>query len=387
MRVHTGMAASGLEDAFEAGKQAAAAAVAGLENEKPALILVFTMPHYDLSQLILGIRTVTGEALLAGCTSSGEFMDDHFMGFGEGVAVLAMSAGPYRFGIASASHIHGDLDKAGQQIARESKADAGPSPHSAMILMVDCLAGNLQQLFQGAYKVTGPKTTIVGGAAGDELQFKATFVFHNDKVVEQGAVAIWIASEKPIQAVMHHGWEPVGVPLLVTRAQGTEIMELGGRPAVEVYEEQLGKVAGELTADNFWDTSMHHPLGILQMDGSTIIRVARTKTPEGSLLIQGCVPPDGSAVQVMQTTEESLLAVADDVGRDALAGNPDASVVLAFSCAMRAKLLQDKIPQEPLRLHASVGNAAVFGIYCCGEFFRTSGVLGTHNATLTAIAL
>jgi hypothetical protein len=387
MRVRTGMAASGLQDAYEAGRQAATAAVTELGGEEPALVIVFAMPHYDLSLLISGIRSVTGSAYLAGATSSGEILGTRYMGFGEGVAVMVMTAGPYRFGIASASHIHGDLDRAGQTIARESKNQAGPSPFSAMILLVDCLAGNLQQLFQGAYKITGPKTTIVGGAAGDELQFKATFVFHNDKVVEQGAVAVWIASDRPLQATIHHGWKPVGVPMLVTRAEGTEIMELGGRPATEAYEEQLGIAAGVLTAENFWDTSMHHPLGILQMDGSTIIRVARTKTPAGSLMIQGCVPPDGSAVQVMESSDDSLLLVADAVSRDALSANPEAAVLIAFSCAMRARLLKDRTSEEAERLQATAGSAAVFGMYCCGEFARTSGVLGTHNATLTAIAL
>jgi hypothetical protein len=387
MRARVGTGASGLEDAYEAGKQAAMAAVAEIGEEKPSLVIVFTMPHYDLSMLLSGIRSVTGTTLLTGATSSGEMVRGRYMGFGAGVAVMVMTAGPYRFGIASASHIHGNLNQSGQKIAQESKAQAGPSPHSAMILLADCLAGNLQELFQGAYKITGPKTAIVGGAAGDELQFKATFVFHDDKVVEQGAVAVWIASDKPLQATIRHGWEPVGIPMLVTRAEGTEIMELGGRPACEAYEAQLGVAPGKLTAENFWDTSMYHPLGILQMDGSTIIRVARTKTPDGSLLIQGCVPPSGTAVQVMESSNELLIAVAEDVGRAALVSNTEAAVILAFSCAMRARLLKERTSEEATRLQAAAGDAAVFGIYCCGEFARTSGTLGTHNATLTAIAL
>ncbi len=150
MRVRAGTGASGLQDAYEAGKQAARAAVTELGGEKPSLVLVFTMPHYDLSQLVFGIRSVTGSAHLAGATSSGEMLRARYMGFGAGVAVMVMTAGSYRFGIASASHIHGDLDRSGQKIARESKAEAGSSPYSAMILLADCLAGNLQQLFQGA---------------------------------------------------------------------------------------------------------------------------------------------------------------------------------------------------------------------------------------------
>jgi hypothetical protein len=80
---------------------------------------------------------------------------------------------------------------------------------------------------------------------------------------------------------------------------------------------------------------MYHPFGILQMDGSTIIRVARTKTPTGSLLIQGCVPPAEDVVQVMVGSSDSILSVVEEIGREALANNPEAGVILAFSCAMR----------------------------------------------------
>jgi hypothetical protein len=387
MKLRAGTGTSDKREEFEAGKEAAVAAVAALGDEKPALVMVFCMPHYDLPRLLAGIRSVTGSARLAGATGSGEIALGTYMGFGAGVAVTVMSAGSYRFGIASASRIHGDLGRAGQELARSSKAQAGDSPHSAMILLADCLAGDLQQLFLGAYKVVGHRTAIVGGAAGDELAFKACFVFADDAVIEQGAVAVWIASERPLGAATRHGWKPIGAQLLVTRAEGTEIIELNGRPAGAAYEEQLGIGPERLSVDEFWDHSMYHPFGILQMDGSTIIRVARAKTPRDSLMIQACVPPAGSAVMVMEGSSDSLLAVVDDVGREALAANPEAGVILAFSCAMRARILKERTHEEAEILQAAAGKVVVAGIYCCGEFARTAGTLGTHNATLTVLAL
>jgi hypothetical protein len=62
MRVRSGTGSSGLREAYEAGKEAALAAVAELGGESPALVLVFTMPHYDLPQLLKGVRSVTGSA-------------------------------------------------------------------------------------------------------------------------------------------------------------------------------------------------------------------------------------------------------------------------------------------------------------------------------------
>lgn len=387
MKVLAGTGMSRAQDATEAGREAAHAAVAALAGEPPALVVVFTTPRYNLPELLAGIRSITGSAILFGATGSGQIVQGQHMGFGDGVSVLVLTAGPYRFGVASAGHIRGDLDRVGQEIARASRANAGPSPHSAVLLLADALAGDLQELVQGIYRITGPRTPIAGGAAGDELKFVRTFVFHNDQVVEDGAVALWIGSEKPLHVVTKHGWDPIGVPMLVTRAEGTEIIEISGRPAALAYEEQLGLNPGQLDADKFWNTSIFHPLGMLQADGSSVIRVARAKTEQGTLRIQGCVPPSGSAVQVMNGTADTLLDIVEEVASTALNAHPGAAVLLVFSCAARMVIFGERVPEESRRLQVAAGSIPTFGFYCCGEFARSVGVFGTHNATLTALAL
>jgi hypothetical protein len=374
-------------DAAIAGREAALAAIAPLHGEPPALVLVFTTPRYDLPVLIDAIRAVTGPAQLAGCTSSGEIAQGEYLGFGEGVAVLALTAGPYRFGVASADYVRADLDAAGRRLTTESRALAGDSPHAAAFLLTDSLLGDLQQFVHGVYRVTGPKAAIVGGGAGDEQRFIRTLVFHDGRILDEGAVVVWIASERPLRVVTRHGWQPIGIPVIVTRAQGTEILELGGRQAAEVYEEQLGLEPGALPPEKFWGTSILHPFGLLQPDDTTIIRVARAKTSEGALRIQGCVPPAGSAVQVMSGSTDTLIDVAEEVVAAALEDNHEPAVLLTFSCAARAMIFGARAPEEARRLQTAAGAVPTFGFYCCAEFARTSGVLATHNATLTAMAL
>jgi hypothetical protein len=387
MKILAGTGASKAIDGREAGREAAMAALAALSGQSPALVVTFTTPRYDLAELLAGIRSVTGDAPVIGATSSGEMIQGEYMGFGAGVGVLALTGGSHRFGIASVANVRNDLDKAAQELARASKAQAGPSPHSAIMLLADCLCGDLQRLVQGVYRITGPKTPIVGGAASDEQKFVQTFVLHNDKIVESGAAALWIASEKPLPVVTRHGWKPYGAPMLVTRAEGVEIMEIGGRPAAAVYEEQLDMEPGTLTPGNFWGAALRHPFGLLQPDGSTIIRVPREKTEQGGLRIQGCVPPSGSAVQVMAGNADMLLEIAGEVASTAIAAHPEAGAIIAFSCAARATIFGPRAPEEARLLQAAAGGVPTFGTYCCGEFARTHGVLGTHNATLTAIAL
>jgi hypothetical protein len=196
------------------------------------------------------------------------------------------------------------------------------------------------------YRVTGPKVSIVGGAAGDDQKFICPYVFHNDQVLKDGVVALWIASDHALPVVTQHGWEPIGVPMLVTRAEGTQIVELDGRPAAQAYEEQLGLPAGELKPDRFWGTSILHPFGLLQSDGTTVIRVARSKNEQGTLNIQGCVPPAGSAVQVMSGNADTLLSVVEDVANCSLNPLPEAGVLLAFSCAARAMIFRERKSEE-----------------------------------------
>ena len=104
-------------------------------------------------------------------------------------------------------------------------------------------------------------------------------------------------------------------------------------------------------------------------------------------MIQGCVPSVGSAVQVMGGSVDSLLGVTEDVVGAALEAQPGAQVLVTFSCAARAMIFGERASEEAQRLQAAAGAVPTFGFYCCAEFARTAGVLGTHNATLTAVAL
>ena len=373
-------------DAYHAGHEAALQAMAELKGDEPAVFFVFSTPQYDLDRLLAGVRSAHGSARIIGATTSGEIVRGVHLGKGGGVSVMALSQGDYRFGLASADHIAGRLDEIGQSMTRAARDEAGKTPHSVVIIFADCLAGDLQQLFRGAYRTTGPKTPLVGGAASDEMNFQETFVFHDEKVVPAGAVALWIGGDEPFDVICRHGWEPIGIPLLVTRAKGVEIMELDGRPAAEVYAEQLGLSLDRLTPETFWQAAVHHPLGLMQSNGSFFIRAARSRTDEGWLRIQGCVPEAGSAIQIMSSTNEKMLSITDDIG-DIIRARSHTAALLAFSCAARAMLLGDQVGEEAARLQQAIGDVPVSGFYCCGEFARTSGVLGTHNLTLTALAL
>jgi hypothetical protein len=89
----------------------------------------------------------------------------------------------------------------------------------------------------------------------------------------------------------------------------------------------------------------------------------------------------------MDGSADSLMAIAAPAITEALRASPEAAVVLAFSCAARAMMFGSRVAEESRLMQTAAGTRCTFGFYCCAEFARTAGVLSTHNATLTMLAL
>ncbi|WP_369136630.1 FIST signal transduction protein [Modestobacter versicolor] len=380
-----GTGSSDAPAATDAGRAAATAAVAGLPGA-PDLVVVFTSVRYDLPELLAGIRSVTGDAPLVGATSVGHFVGPDVTGPGQGVAVLTLSGGGYRFGVGSARGMSSRPTEAGVELVREARAAAGDHglPHAALLLLTDGLVGGQQSVVAGAHRAAGSSVPIVGGVAADDWQLSSTKVLLGDEALSDAAVGVWIASPHPLRVATAHGWTPVGPPLLVTRAEGLVLHELGGQSAGEVFAEATGLAEAQQQgiADTVVESS--YALGLIQPDGSHLVR-AVFSGPCGELNTFEPVPTF-AAVQVMSAEQSTLLAVVDDVAAGTVVTGSE-RVLLTFDCAARQTLLGELVAEEVDRLQREAGRATVFGLYTYGEFSRSRGAGGVHNATLTAIAL
>jgi hypothetical protein len=126
--LQVGIGASTDPDAAAAGGAAAGRAVAALDGHPPALVIVYASTRYDLTALLTGVRAVTGDAPLVGASSSGQFHDGGTTvnDLGPGVSVLVMTAGQYRFGVASQTGMANDSFAVGYAVARAARDAAGP---------------------------------------------------------------------------------------------------------------------------------------------------------------------------------------------------------------------------------------------------------------------
>jgi hypothetical protein len=385
-----GSGCSSLDEATAAGTEAARAALAGLEGASPGLVIVYASIRYDLTELLAAVRSVAGDTPLIGASSSGQFANGEFLPAGASVSVMILGAGVYRFGTAAVTGIGTDTVAAGRELARRA-VDAGgaPAPYSALLVLADGMAGDMQGLLTGIYRVTGALVPVVGGAAGDDRTFAGSSVMHDGEALPDAAVAVWIGSDRPLHVVAAHGWQPQTPPMLLTQVDGTAVLEIAGRPAVEVYNEAVGKDTRtgiqqiEGASHGGWYTAT--AFGLIEPDGTQLVRGAYIG--EDGLLHTFTPLPEYGAVQVVSADQDDLLDISDQVVGDALRGVPDPAVMLMFSCIARTDILGDRAAEEAARLHKAAGSVATFGFYTYGEFARTTGVAGYHNATITAIAL
>jgi hypothetical protein len=387
MTARAGCGTSARPEPRRAGAEAAAEAVAALAGEAPALVLLFARTGWDLDELLAGVREATGDAPLLGCTSSGHYAGGAYQQPASGVAVLALPRGDRRFGVACARGARDRPEDVGAEVARLARAaaDRDGRPCGTLLLHTDGLAGDQERILRGVHRALGSGVPVVGAAASDDRAQAQTLVFCGGEVLADACVAAWIASPQPLRVVSGHGWTPTGTPLLVTAATGPELRELDGRPARDAYYDLLGIVTGMPEGERA-DLINRHPLGILQPDGSWVIRHVRARADASGLRLFAPVPLN-AAVQVMAAGLDDLLAVCGPLVADSLGGRSDASAVLAFSCLARYTILGDRVVEEVDALQAEAGDVPVVGFYTYGEFARTSSVVGFHNASISAVAL
>jgi hypothetical protein len=380
-----GVGYSDLPDARQAGE---AAATAALREQDPRLLVVFCSDSYDLEALLAAINERSGGVPLIGCSTAGQIGPS---GPGDAsVVVTALGGHGFSVSTAVAKGASGRLREAGAEVGAcidvlESR------PHRVLLLLSDALGGDQQEVIRGAYGVAGAAIPLVGGCAGDDFKMQATYQFYGDRVLQDAVVAAGLGSEAPLGIGVHHGWERVGEPVMVTRSGGNRVYSLDDRPALDVYLERHDAPEEARTSPEAFNAfAITRPLGLSRRSAEEGVRlVAGADFEERSLSMIAEVPQGGLA-WFMQGDEESVLGATDHACAAALGalGDHRPLGLLTFDCAARRGVLGDEgIAREIERVTRRAGDAPVAGFYSYGEIARTSGVSGFHNQTIVVLAV
>jgi hypothetical protein len=377
-----GVGRSALPESERAGAAAAEQAVCGADGK---LIVVFASPSHDLAALLKGVRSRTAGVPLIGCSTAGEIATD---GPSDGGVVVVALGGPgFVARTAVARGVSARLREAGAEVAA-CAVEAPNHPHHALVLLTDGLAGDQTEVVRGAYSVVGAETPLVGGCAGDDVHMR-TRQFWEGEVLDEAVVGAWLASDAPLGIGVQHGWRRVGEPMLVTGSEGSNLLTLDDRPALDVYLERLDPpTAAHGSPSEFTKFALTHPLGLSRRSGEEVRFIAGADMGERSLNCIAAVR-EGALVWMMEGDHDSVLAATDTACREAVGalGGQAPLGMIAFDCIARRAVLGDSGIKREIDCIASHTDGPVAGFYTYGEIARTHGVNGFHNQTLVVLAV
>jgi len=84
--------------------------------------------------------------------------------------------------------------------------------------------------------------TIVGGMASVGTEPGHNALFLDGHIRNYGAIGVTLSGNLQVDTLVSQGCRPIGQPMVVTRARGNLILELGGNPAIEALRETLQKI-------------------------------------------------------------------------------------------------------------------------------------------------
>lgn len=233
-----GVGKSILGEPIAAATEATQIALSKLKGEKPTFALIFATTGYDQNNLMQGITQQLGNIPMSGCSGEGIITPD---GSAEGSCVLAIMlfAGPeLKINNFLAVGLQAGSYKCGEEIATNINNCCSATKGNLMIFL-DSMTANVTQVLQAFEKNIAWKPLIVGGTAGDMMKFQKTYQYHNGKVYTDAIAAVLLPNEYPMDWLVSHGCEEIGLEQTVTQSDKNSIVQIDGQPAWETFRQYL----------------------------------------------------------------------------------------------------------------------------------------------------
>jgi len=394
MSIQAGVGKSKNQDSKQAGIEAVQSALKQIQNQKPNFVMAFASVQFDQQEVLHGVRSIIGSTPFIGCSDSGEITTEGVDS--QSVIVMVFQSEKVKFTIGKGHGVKADSRNAGKQVAEDVLKKA-KDKLSMFIMLPDGLTGNGAEIVRGVQDVLGEHFPIMGGSAGDGFKFEKTFEYYNDEVLNDSVVGVGLSGGFAWGVGVQHGWEPIGLPMKVTKSEGAVLKELNNKPALSIYQDYFGKKADELIREPIARMAYTYPLG-MSVKGSSelLIRDVVIANEKGEITCAAEIP-QGSEIRLMLGDTEKAIAAARKAAQNALAqmNHKEPRAIIVFNCIARNKLLGVKCGDEITAIQEVLGkNVPLIGFYTYGEQAPLGGDINPktcnsvfHNETMTLLVL
>lgn len=373
------------DDPFIAGKDAIAE-IFGELGRAPDLVLLFVSSQYDIARVLDGVHSRLPESIpLVGCSSYAEIDS------GEALTASVTAMGLVLPGIQIKTfEVQGRAD--GFAAGKEAGEFLREFKPALILTFPDVLELNATRFLLGLQDAIGKDTPIVGGASADAGAFQKTHQIHGRHILSGSAVGVALKGPIELATAAKSGYTPIGATHTVSRIDGTAIVEIDHRPALDLYRDYLRERAAEMPA-----VSIEFPIGVVggivgtQRQGDDTVLLVRAvysiDEQRGTLVLGGDIP-EGAEIRVTRATKQDIVRGAEEATARALEAMPRPDIALVFSCMSRKSVLGPRFKDECrasfAKLPTSLPKA---GFYTFGELSPVQGVTMHHESTYTIVLL
>lgn len=260
---------------------------------------------------------------------------------------------------------------------------------AGIFVLSDGLHVNGSALVEGIVGQVGKSVPVSGGLAGDGPDFARTLVGCNGLPKSNSIAAVGFYG--PAIRFGHGsagGWDVFGPKRRITRADGNVLLEVDGKPALDLYKLYLGPEESR----NLPGSALLFPMRISdpRHPTQTVVRTVLAVDAEtGSMTFAGDMP-EGWTAQLMRGAFSRLSAGAAEATHRATAElgptHGAQSAAILVSCIGRRLLMGQRIDEEIEAATAELPpNCRPVGFYSYGEIapHGVTGQVQLHNQTMT----
>ena len=244
-------------DGFTAAGLAAHRALVSSGSKSASTVLVFAGARHDdddYAGVLSAVARTIPDASIIGCSATGVLTSGEELENASAVAVLVLAGDPRLPPPLFRQGVRDDSRAAGLQLGREAlEALDGDARGAALAVLID--PGELDAAdFVTGIAESAPDLLITGaGASGGA---KGSRVFMSGKAHADACVALLFPASVHPTFGMTQGCQGLTDPMTITAADGNLILEIEGRPPIEILEQALaeprnrglGQITGHLLA-------------------------------------------------------------------------------------------------------------------------------------------
>lgn len=301
------------------------------------------------------------------------------------VVVLLLDIKQEYFQLKLATTEKGTIKEFAEEIGRAG-LEAFRKP--AFLIVSGGITADGDEIVDGIENVCGKGTTLFGGMAADSLKMIRTYVFTNDRLTDNGLIALILDEDKiNLTGKAIGGWRPVGIDHVITHSNGNIVYSIDNEPAIQFISRYTGvkdffgpEISNVILSANFqlqFQRENKHP----------VMRTPMYANPDDSSIVFAGSLPQGSRLRLSMLPGFEVIDGALKDFAEYKKEQPEADALIMFSCAGRQVSLGPFVSDE-INGIKEIWKAPLAGFFCFGEIGRVEkNTHEFHNMTCSLALL